>query len=709
MVYRVVTDFIKNVVSKYIRHRYFINAHERYARLSAGFDIETTRIETRSYMWCWTLTLEGDTCYCRQWKEFEMLMESLQYIMDRNKTILIIWVANLGYEFSFIGRRFQWKKVFAIDAHAPLTARTGRIEFRECLTISGHGGLNNLAKNYTTTQKMVGDLDYDKIRISSDEWCTPTDETEDQYIINDTVILSEWGQYIFSQYVDQNEKIPLTQTSIVRNEIKKGAAQTGEIKEIRKAIYDLFPVDRDDYNFLMKYLFRGGYTHSNVWNTSIKLEGVVGVDFTSSYPAVMLHYDMYPVTKFIETELKTDGKRITDERIRKKCCYFVCEMTNVRRTTMHAIESKHKIMQAINPKYDNGRLYKAERIQVCLTEIDYRNYEMFYDWDEIIILTAYTAFRGKLPEYLLRPLRNAYKRKKQLKRELKKKGLETSIEYENIKAFVNSFYGCTVTRLHFIQWKYSSESGMWEKEASRKSYEIMRKNQLLSPFWGIYVTALARHCLLQNIRKLDPDQFTNNCVYSDTDSIYFLDSPENRAVIEQWNRDTAALNASMDEEFSDLGCFDFIDGGVHYQFKTLGAKRYIKYHEGIVETVVAGMRKKSYEKMICSPFRKSDDSFIYYEDQKHQKGKLGYISISEMFDRFDDGLTLTIEESEKNRAAYNPNFHEDLITDDTGHSALMHELSSCAIVPVSFNMKMYDYIELIEQIMNERRMMIQYD
>lgn len=706
MVFRSVTDFIKKVLPKYRKQKYFINNHERYARIAAGFDIETTRIDTKSYMYAWTVTIDDNTCYCRLWDEFLMLCQSLQYLLDRNKNILIVWVANLGYEFSFIGKRFDWKKVFAIDSHAPLIARTGRIEFRECLTISGQGGLANLAKNYTTTQKMTGDLDYEKIRISSPEYCTPIDETEDRYIINDTVILSEWGQYIFKTYADQKQKIPLTQTSIVRNEIKLNAERTGEIKEIKHAIYELFPENKEQYNFLMKFLFRGGYTHSNIWNTGIINHGVIGADFTSSYPAVMLHYHLYPVTPFIETELQTDGKRITDKRINEKCCYFVAEIDNIERITMHSIESKHKIMQERNAKYDNGRLYKADKIQVCLTEIDYAIYEMYYKWDSIKIIKAYTAFRGKLPEYLLKPLKDAYKRKVQLK----KAGLDGTLEYNNIKAFVNSFYGCCVTRLHFTQWTYSNITGEWTGEPSKKSYESMRKNQLLSPFWGIYVTALARYCLLKNVKALDNTEFDNNVIYCDTDSIYMFDTPQNRKIIELWNCEIMEMNKPLDSEFSDLGCFDWIDKGAVYDFKTLGAKRYVKYHDGIVETVVAGMRKKSFEKMIATPFKQSENSFIYYADQKKKTGKIGYIDIDEMFSRFNDGLMLSVDDSEKTRAAYNPDYHEDSITDEYGHTCTMSELSSCAIVPVQFKIKMDDYyINLIEWVLNERRLKIEND
>lgn len=701
MVYRNCEDYIQKVLPKKRKAKIFYNKHERYARISAGFDIETTRIETRGYMWCWTVTIDGDTCYCRLWSEFERLIEAINYLCDKLNACIIVWVANLGYEFSYIGRRFEWTKLFATDSHEPLIARTGRVEFRECLTISGQGGLKNLAKNYTKTQKMVGDLDYDVIRVSSPEYCTETDEKEDTYVINDTVILSEWGEYIFKQYADKGVNIPLTQTSIVSSAIMDQVKQTGHEKEIKDAVRTLYPSDSRWYNFIMVYLFRGGYTHGSAWWIFVTCWSVIGADFTSSYPAVMLHFDRFPMSPFMETELGTDGKEITDKRMQTHCVWFAANFSGIRRKTIHAIESKHKIVREEGAFYDNGRLVYADRIQVCLTDVDYEIYKMYYTWESLEIKFAYFASRGPLPKYLLDPLKEAYKRKAQLK----KAGKDDTIEYKNIKAFINSFYGCCVKRLNFVTWNFDRESGEWFSSPSKKEYERLVKEQALSPFWGIYITALARLCLLKNVYKLDSTYESDNVLYCDTDSIYMQDTPENRKIIEEWNKEIFKQNENLDVEFYDIGAFDWIDGGAVYRFKTLGAKRYIKYHDGVCEVTAAGLPKRALEKMLASPFKKSEDSYIAYKDPKKKTGKIGYVDVNEIFDTFNDGMYLAPHASDKNRAVYNSQPHEENITDKNGVTVHMEELSSCAILPVQFGIHMApEFVSLINQINHDRRL-----
>lgn len=710
MVYRDIEQYISKVLPSKQKTKIFYNKHERYAYISAGFDIETTRIETRGYMYAWTLSIDNDTIYGRLWSEFHRIIEALETLCRKINANVIVWVANLGYEFSYIGRRFHWSKLFAIDAHEPLIARTGKIEFRECLSISGQGGLANLAKTYCKTQKAVGDLDYDKIRVSAPEYCTPIDEIEDNYIITDTVILTEFGNYIFNEYARKEKNIPLTKTSIVQTAIENAAKDTGHIAEIKAAVREMFPETKDFYNEIMKWLFRGGYCHASTWHVRIIHNSVIGADFTSSYPAVMVHFNRFPMSRFVETELETDGKHITDKRMKSMCVIFAANFKNIRRKTIHSIESKHKIVRYENAKFENGRLYYADRIQVFITEVDYEIYSLFYDWDEIEIKFAMTAVRDFLPNYVLRPLKAAYIKKSQLK----KAGKDYTIEYKNLKAFINSFYGCCVKRLNFEKWLFIEENGQWKPEPAKKQYEAVIKNQVLSPFWGIYITALARLCLLQNVYKLDSEYASDNVLYCDTDSIYMVNTPENRAIIEAWNRDIYEQNASLPAEFYDLGGFDWIGGTgadglpVTYQFKTLGAKRYIKYCNelGYCEVTASGLPKKSLEKQLATAFKEKDDSYIAYINPEKKTGKLGYVSISHIFSQFDDGMYLSDLESDKKRAVYNPTDHEEFIDDGTGNKVLMHEESSCAILPVRFsigNTALKDFLDLCEKVQKHER------
>ena len=89
----------------------------------------------------------------------------------------------------------------------------------------------------------------------------------------------------------------------------------------------------------MKYLFRGGYTHSNIRHTGHVVEGVSSVDFTSSYPYTMIAYDGFPVSP-LKLERNEDFWNIYNEG--KLCMMFRVIFMGIHATTDHSIESSSK-------------------------------------------------------------------------------------------------------------------------------------------------------------------------------------------------------------------------------------------------------------------------------------------------------------------------------------------------------------------------------
>jgi len=719
MIYRKVDSFIRAKLNNK-KPQFVYSQHKKYIRIRCGFDIETTRIGDYAFMYHWQLSWNDDTLLLRTWSDFELLLQRVNAWLEPKKAYLLIWVANLSHEFSFLCRRFHWDKIFAKESRTPLTAVTGRSEFRECLSISGQGGLANLAKNYCQTQKKINDLDYTKPRNSQ----TELTETEEGYCIADVQILAEWADYIFKEFSDKKKDIPLTSTSIVRSDIRAAAEATGQIEQIRAAVNHLYP-DRDTYNYIMQYLFRGGFTHANCWYVFAHWENAIGVDFKSSYPAVMLQSGLcyYPMTKFISCSCECDGQDITDPKLQTKCMLLVLDFDGIENRTNHSIESEHKIIKMQDAEIDNGRLRKAEKIRVLINEVDYGVYKRFYKWRKITVVKALCAERGHLPNYVTKPLQRYYK----IKEDLNKRGLSHTIEYKNAKARLNSFYGCMVTRLNFTDWKYDQDTGEWKPEESKKTYEKMIENQILCPYWGIYITSWARARLLHIVADMDPDKSENNVIYCDTDSIYFDDTSRNRAIIAAWNEKIRQYNRSyLQDEFAKIGTFDWIDENkdgspVRYEFKTLGAKRYIKYHDGIAEITVSGMKKTSYERAICQPFA-TDHSYPVFEtvedpDGTRRQQRLGYVDIKDLFDYFTDEFLLSCDDSMKLCSKYDTEpakrgkdhkTYQDeytaTVTDDQGHTELMSEKSGVALVPIPFKIRMNEmYLILLQQVLDERR------
>lgn len=677
---------------------------QRYIRLSAGFDIETTKKDQKAYMWCWQFSINGSVLIGRTWQQYDQFLELMNGYLSYRNCFIIVWVANLGHEHAFLGRRYHWDKIFAIDSHSPLLARSGVVEYRECLSISGQGGLENLAKNYCTTQKAVGDLNYTKIRNSKTPILDGSNGTENEqkYIENDVIILSEWMDYILKEYVDNGSRIPLTATSIPRNKLKENVKKTGKAKEIRELIKAIYP-DRVTYNFIMRYLFRGGYTHANIYNAMIVFDDVHGVDFDSSYPASMEHCS-YPVSGFVPVTLETDGKYITDEKMKTRCVWFIADFYGIEKTTQHTVESEHKIMQYDNARFDNGRLSSADHIRVALTEVDYMVYCMMYDWDRIEVVQAHSAAKGRLPRYVLDTLEYFYKKKY----DLKKAGKSKTPEYQNAKIGVNINYGMMVQRLNFQEWTYNQDTGEWESAPSKKTYRQMINGQVLYPYWGIYITAWSRYNIIQLIHSMDPTMDDNNVIYCDTDSIYFLDSPRCRAIVEAWNTAIIARNEQeLPYYMRRLGALDPVDDDdLAYTFKTLGAKRYMKLYtvdgEPHIEITVAGMKKNSLQRKLLQPFKHADDCIRWNDPDP--KRHSGYISVSEIFDQFNDHMLLMLTESYKTTVKYEPDYYSDTITDEYGNTEIMEEYSGAAIIDIPFQIRMDEtYLNYIWLILEHRR------
>lgn len=623
-----------------------------YTNLYCGFDIETTTLENHNaYMYIWQFSINDYIIIGRTWDEFiEMLQIIKQNILpnkySNKKNRVIIWVANLSFEFQFMRKHLNITEIFAKEERQPLLVVDEEvIEFRDCIAISG-GNLEYLAKNYTKTKKLVGELNYSKIRNNK----TPLTLTETKYIINDVKILSEWSKYIFDTYIIKHQ-LPFTKTGIIRNEIKSKI--NNHIKEQIQLIYP----DEKMYNFCMKYLFRGGYTHSNAYFTNTILTDIHAFDFKSSYPYCMIGFN-YPMSVFKKIDIKSESEIEHFSDFNKYCYMFIAEFSELTATSEHSLESVSKCIELSDNHFsDNGRLRYAEKVTVMLTNYDYEIYKLLYKWNEIKVIKFWFGYVKPLPEYLISTLLKYYQKKEILSDEGKKNSPEYTLSKEN----VNSHYGMCVTRLINEEIKYIDDE--WTTEKDTRTFKQKIKNQFLSPYWGIWITSIARYNLLQ---FFDKNKIGRDIVYSDTDSIYIRNYGQHKHIIDDYNKMVIAKNidffSGRPEKFPNaekIGTFE--DEGGYIKFKTLGAKRYICTNEKNEHKVtIAGLPKKSLQKY-C---------------EKNNK---------DIYTVFTDDMFLSIEFASKNAHSYNDESHEDIVD-----GVKMCELSSCGIYPITFNLKIAD-------------------
>lgn len=671
--------------------------------VAAGFDIETTNDKQTeaAFMYIWQFAIGSAVFAGRTWDDFFDLLHWIKqpaFKLDDGK--IIVYIHNMNFEMSFllpqIYKRGLLSRVFAKDERNAIEVELNNgFCFCDSMALTNMS-LASLARNYTKTQKLVGDLDYSIPRNST----TKLSSEEINYCINDVEILKEYAEQLHAEYTRNGKKIPLTSTGIVRQYVKNNI-EPSRRGAVNAHISKLFPKTVDQYNFTMRWLFRGGYTHANTSMTNKILHNVVSYDFTSAYPSIL----------FAETFEKTQYKIVEDPTIEKieglidvgRCVIFLVDFYDIEIKTYHCIESKHKIIDFSDDAiFDNGRLYSASHIRVLINDVDYSVYQDFYKWSRAEVVNAKEAHRGKLPRYLFDAVCEFYKGKKELKAKVKEaeKAKQDATDLKKllmkIKGMLNSCYGMCVSRLNFAEWVYEGdwikldaeelekrinaatdngdpeEVKKWKKIYDALSYEALKAKQFLSPYWGIRVTSICRRNILHAIVH-----FNRYAVYSDTDSIKILtkckeypDAPtveEIKEYFDKYNASIVARNARIcDEEgldvkvYSDIGTFDF-EGNMS-RFKTLGAKRYIFEKDGDVEAVVAGLPKSCIDEYV----------------KINGKNKL--------FDFFSNGMYF--QYADKNAHKYTGEVSAIIEGEE------MHELGSCYIYETSFRMNVVDLLTM---------------
>ena len=61
--------------------------------------------------------------------------------------------------------------------------------------------------------------------------------------------------------------------------------------------------------------------------------------------------------------------------------YFIFKFVNIKAKTSHSIISFNKC-KTVGEQLDNGRIREAKELTITITDLDYKIYEMFYDWDK---------------------------------------------------------------------------------------------------------------------------------------------------------------------------------------------------------------------------------------------------------------------------------------------------------------------------------------
>lgn len=683
----------------------YTNKKYKYFNVPCSFDIETSSFfrstgkepEKTAIMYEWTFGIYGLVIIGREWSEFIDMINTLSDELQLNESKrLICFIHNLGYEFQFMRKWFEWSKVFSIDSRKPIYAlTTGGIEFRCSYLLSGYSlaKLDDELRTYEI-KKLVGALDYEKIRHNK----TPLTPDEIAYCVNDVKVVMAY----IAERIEQDgniSRLPLTKTGYVRNYCRNscfyesGESHTKSFKRVRyMEIMDGLRLTPDEYQQL-KRGFQGGFTHANPFYSGKVINDVTSFDFTSSYPTVMI-CEKFPISSGEKIEIKSHED--LEKNLKLYCCLFDIEIIDLQsKVFFDSYISVSRCWGVKNAIINNGRIVSASRLCLTVTEQDYMIIKKFYSWGSSKIANFRRYKKGYLPTDFVKAILKLYHDKTTLK------GVDgKEIEYLKSKEMLNSCYGMAVTDIVRPEITYSDNWNPPELpdiDKAIKDYNGSRSRFLFYP-WGVWVTAYARRNLFTGILE-----FKNDYIYSDTDSIKVLNAENHMEYIKKYNTiireqllkamkyhgisPDAIEPKTIDGVKKCLGVWDF-DG--HYeQFKTLGAKRYLVQYSndernkpkdrGKYNLTVSGLNKK-----ICVPYL------------LETYGETG------IFNAFNNNLYIPPEHTGKNTHTYIDEPRIGVVVDYLGNPGKYNELSGVHLEKCDYSLSIsreyLDYILNVETV-----------
>ena len=672
-----------------------------YFNIPASFDIETSSFIASkdengepvkaATMYIWQLGLNGTVIYGRTWDEFDnVINELVDYLELSSKRHLLIYVHNLGYEFQFIRKRFNWDKVFAIKQRRPVYAICGGIEFRCSLFLSNYS-LEYIGKNLLhkyPVEKLVGNLDYSKIRHSK----TPLTDEELAYCINDVKVVMSYIQEKIEMDGDIT-RIPLTNTGYVRNYCRKECFYEGipeDDKEARKrvqmnykAIMKSLQIQSEEEYEQMHRAFMGGFTHASALYSGRVMYDVGSADLTSSYPYTIVA-EYFPMTKG-EYIGSVEDNKLFNYYLSNFCCLFDIEFTNLE--PIQEYENPISYSRCfIEGDYivNNGRLVSADKCTTTITELDYDTISKFYRWDSVKIMNMRVYHRGYLPKALILAVLSLYEDKTTLKGVSGKE-----VEYLVSKNMINAAFGMMVTAVVRDEFEYADE---WFKKAADVDSQLAGYNNNFNRFlfygWGVWVTAHARHNLFSAIYEFGTDY-----VYSDTDSIKGINFEQHMEYFKKYNDNVFEKLLDMCNHYNIpfnkcrpktkngeeklIGVWDMEKPYV--RFKTVGAKRYIyEYEDGELSLTVSGLNKK-----YAIPY--------LLEENNNNKDII--------FEKFGEGMFIPAGHTGKMTLTYIENEMCGTLVDYLGNKSTYHELSAIHMEPQSYFISLVgDYIKFLKGV-----------
>lgn len=510
-----------------------IQRNHKYIDFATSYmtlDTETSHINDEdSWIYQWAVKFRGSYIYGRRPSEIIALLQKLaeSYELSDERRI-ICYIHNASYDIQylkhFLARYDPRIKILAIDNHSMLQIDV--FGFRIiCSYKLSNMSLAKLSESYAAKYiKAVGEIDYTVVRyqdskLSEKDWYYMFSDVASQHDGINGYITTMGYKYAF--------ECPITSTGFVRTACRKAALSEEGYREK----FEASALKLDEYE-LCRQAFMGGVTiQSFVYaGVTIRSDKLRHKDFTSSYPARQMCNYM-PVgapMKYGDINDMQTFRVLLD----KYCCVFILELSDVHIKT--GITAPYipnsKLIDSDDVLKINGKVVYAKRMTMAVCELDFKIIESQYTYKNIRVGNMLLFERGKAPDWLQNEVMYYFKNKCELK------GIDDEL-YNKSKAFLNSIYGMTATAILREIFKLDSDliitkSKDKDEEAKQKALNKYYKsyNSFMPYQLAVYTTAWARFALFEMIQRIGYDNF----IYCDTDSAFYLETPENRIRMEEY-------------------------------------------------------------------------------------------------------------------------------------------------------------------------------
>lgn len=609
------------------------------------------------------------------------------YQRDKWERKIICIIHNASYDLSYLIPYLEelphWGNYQGIieGPNKILTYVRGCFEFRCTYRQSGMSLYKWSNELNVKHKKQLGLYDYDAIIYPDDE----LDEKSLKYDKYDVLALEECFVKFLKVHNDTIASTVLTSTGLVRRELRRSCKND---KHYYTKYFQGSRLDAELYDVVNKS-FSGGFTHNNrFWrdqllevgktypylpfnedpDNMIKFDRIAHRDFRSHYPSQLLCRPMpfgKPAKVYDVTSMPFP---ITINEILSWFPEF-SSMTVIRlyKASLRDPLISMPFMQASKcyesnfdiKKLDNGRILYASGewimyLDNLTLQILNEQYKMQYE-----ILAVWKMKNCPMPDCITKVIDKYFKGKsdkkiihKALEKEFGKldpRTLEADFELSTMKKFLNGQYGVFATNPLRPSYQIGNEMEFSIKKMYNTQAEITSgldgdpmtgekgfyctRNNFLPYQIGVFCTAYARFELYEYIKTVG----YQNCLYCDTDSIYYRSTPEIEERIEALNAEKRKTAHYVVLDNGERMYYDVFEGEADcLAFKGLHSKCYgIISDKGELQLTIAGVPARTLTGM-------KDGEPQYYTREQEMKDIAKTEDNFKALDALDDQFEFTV-------------------------------------------------------------------